>query len=169
MPGSDGEYSTVIGPDARFKGELEFEKNAQLLGAFEGQVRTQGEFVVAEGAKLEGEVQAANIRLDGEVQGNLRATGKIQLSASAKLEGNLQTARLEVADGAIFVGQCAVGPDGEATGRGKDKPGTAAAPLLAGEPVKGKGRAGSTTSPTSPDHEAAQSKGPAPEPALAKK
>ena len=169
MPSSDGEYSTVIGPDARFKGELEFEKNAQLLGAFEGQVRTQGEFVVAEGAKLEGEVQAANIRLDGEVHGDLRATGKIQLSASAKLEGNLQTTRLEVTDGAIFIGQCAVGPDGEVAGRGKDKPGTTAAPSLAAEPVKGKGTPASTTSPTSPAHEAAQSKGPAPEPALAKK
>jgi cytoskeletal protein CcmA (bactofilin family) len=110
MASTNGEYSTVLGPDAHFKGELQFEKGARLLGSFEGQIQTKGEFLVADGAKLSGEVRAANIKLDGSVKGNLHATEKIQLSASAKLEGDLKTARLEVADGAVFVGQCFVGP-----------------------------------------------------------
>lgn len=110
MANPNGEYSTVLGPDAHFKGELEFEKGARLLGTFEGQIQTKGEFIVADGAKLSGEVRAANIRLDGSVKGNLQASEKIHLSASAKLEGDLHTTRLEVADGAVFVGQCHVGP-----------------------------------------------------------
>ncbi|HUU84131.1 MAG TPA: polymer-forming cytoskeletal protein [Phycisphaerae bacterium] len=162
MASSNGEYSTVIGPDARFKGELQFEKNAQLLGKFEGQIITQGEFVVAEGARLEGEVQAATIRLDGEVQGNLRATGKIQLSASAKLEGDLQTARLEVADGAIFIGHCAVGANGEAGGKARDKRGVA-------EPAHAKGKPSEAASAVPPLPDPARSREGAPEPVLSKK
>ena len=119
MSDSKGEFSTVIGPDACFKGELSFEKGARLLGTFEGQVVTKGEFVVAEGAKLRGEVDAANIRLDGEVHGNLKASEKVQLSASARLEGDLQTTRLEVADGAVFVGRCVVGANGSNSERPK--------------------------------------------------
>jgi cytoskeletal protein CcmA (bactofilin family) len=159
MASSNGEYSTVIGPDARFKGELEFEKNAQLLGNFSGQIVSQGEFVVAEGAKLEGEVQAANIRLDGEAQGNLRASGKVQLSATAKLEGDLQTARLEVADGAIFVGHCVVGSGSEGDGRGRER----AAPT---DGAKTKGKA--ATAPPAPASPTTPGKT-SPEPVLAKK
>lgn len=112
MADSKDDFSTVIGPDAHFKGELHFEKGVRLLGKFEGQVITKGEFVVAEGASLQGEVNAGNIRLDGEVNGNLRASGKVHLSASARLEGDLHTNRLEVCDGAVFIGHCVVGPNG---------------------------------------------------------
>lgn len=112
MADSSGDFATVIGPDARFKGELEFEKGVRLLGRLEGHVTSKGDLLVAEGATLEGEVDAGNVRIDGEVHGNLRATGKIHLSASAKLQGDLHTARLEVADGAVFVGHCVVGPNG---------------------------------------------------------
>ena len=161
MANSNGEYSTVIGPDARFKGTLEFEKNAQLLGNFEGQIVTQGEFVVAEGAKLDGEVNAASIRLDGEVHGNLRASGKIHLSASAKLEGDLHTARLEVVDGASFVGHCSVGASGEHDGRGKNK---SAAP----EPA-GRAKSNAPAAQPSPANAPAQGKSSQPEPQLSAK
>jgi len=150
MAGTSGDHSTVIGPDAHFKGELRFEKGASLLGSFEGQVVTKGDFVVAEGAKLQGEVQAGSIRLDGEVHGNLQASDKIHLSASAKLEGDLQTARLEVVDGAVFIGRCVVGPNGT--------PG-------AGEPP---GRTAKATTPR-PTAEPAKSKPVEPEPVTAKR
>ena len=106
-----GDFPTVIGPDASFKGELKFEKGVRLLGRIEGLVETQGQLEIAEGATLEGDVKAGNIRVDGSVKGNLRASGKIHLSASAKLEGDLTTARLEVAEGAVFIGKCVVGSD----------------------------------------------------------
>ena len=139
MAGTSGDHSTVIGPDAHFKGELEFEKGASLLGSFEGQVVTKGDFVVAEGAKLQGEVRAGSIRLDGEVHGNLQASDKIHLSASAKLEGDLQTARLEVVDGAVFVGRCVVGPNGSAgTGAAPGRIGKATTPQPGAEPAKQK-------------------------------
>ncbi len=130
-----GDFATVLGPDAHFKGELSFEKGVRLLGQFEGEISSKGEFVVAEGASLKGEVQAGNIQLDGEVEGNLRATGKIQLSASARLKGDLHTNRLEVADGATFVGHCVVGSNGQSNG----KNGGVAAPATPIDAAKGKG------------------------------
>lgn len=110
MAETNGEYPTVIGPDAVIKGELRFEKGLRLLGKFDGQIESKGNLLVAEGAALSGEVKAGSVRLDGNMKGNLEASGKVQLSASAKLEGDLKTARLEVADGATFVGHVMVGP-----------------------------------------------------------
>ena len=111
-----GEFPTVIGQDAFFKGELKFDKGVRLLGRFEGLVESKGELDIAEGASLEGEVKSGNVRVEGTVKGNLRATGKVHLSASAKLEGDLTTARLEVAEGAVFIGRCVVGSDSAVKG-----------------------------------------------------
>jgi cytoskeletal protein CcmA (bactofilin family) len=103
------DYATTIGADASFKGQLEFEKGARLLGKFDGEVKTKGEFVVAEGATFTGEAHAADVRVEGKVKGNLIASGKTYLAASARLEGDIQASRLEVAEGAMLVGRCTVG------------------------------------------------------------
>ncbi len=110
MSDSNGEYPTVIGPDAVFKGELKFDKGVRLLGQFDGEIATKGNLLVAEGAQLQGEVTAGSVRVDGVMKGNLSATGKVHLTASARLEGDLKTTRLEVADGATFTGHLTVGP-----------------------------------------------------------
>jgi cytoskeletal protein CcmA (bactofilin family) len=108
----NNQYPTTLGADASFKGELTFEKGMRLLGKFEGQITSDGQLMVAEGATLHGDVKAAGIRIDGQVKGNLQASSKIQLAASARLEGDIQTNRLEVAEGAVLIGRCVVGTGG---------------------------------------------------------
>jgi len=126
MAGGNEDFTTTIGPDAVFKGELQFEKGVQLLGRLEGAVLSGGNLVIGEGAKLLGDAKAGTIRLDGEVKGNLHASNKVTLSASAKLEGDLQTARLEVAEGAVLVGRCQIGVNGAPGGNGAPKQAPAA-------------------------------------------
>lgn len=106
------EYPTTIGPDAKFKGELHFEKGARLLGAIDGQIDTKGRLVIAESGKLSGEANAGDIRVEGQVRGNLNAGGKLHLSASSRIEGDIQAARLEVAEGAVLIGRCTIGTKG---------------------------------------------------------
>ena len=110
MSESNGQYETVIGTDASFKGELKFEKGVRVHGRIEGQISTKGDLHIAEGGRLKADVSAGNVQIDGQVKGNLAATGKVLLKASAQLEGDLRAARLEVAEGAVFVGNCTVGP-----------------------------------------------------------
>lgn len=121
MAADSSEFPTVIGPDAVFKGELKFEKGVKHLGQFEGTIQSKGHLVVAEGAKLSGDVQAGSIDVEGHVKGNLSATGKVRLAETARLEGDLHTAKLEVVEGAVFVGRCVVGPNGSAK-PAEDKP-----------------------------------------------
>ncbi len=115
MAGDSGdEYPTIIGPDAKFKGELSFEKGVKHLGQFEGTIESKGHLVIAEGAKLAGDVTAGSVDVQGDVRGNLNASGKVRLTNTAKLEGDLHTAKLEVQEGAVFVGRCVVGRNGAA-------------------------------------------------------
>ncbi len=113
MADSSNEFPTTLGADAVFKGQLQFEKGVKLLGKFDGEISSEGQLVVADGATLTGDVKAGSVRVDGQVKGNLHATSKVQLSASARLEGDVQTQRLEVAEGAVLVGRCVVGVNGQ--------------------------------------------------------
>lgn len=122
MASATEDFSTTIGPDAVFKGELRFEKGLNLLGKMEGEIVSEGNLLIGEGAKLTGDAKAGIIRLDGEVKGNLNANTKVQLSATARLEGDLQTARLEVAEGAVLVGRCAIGINGSPPPSAQPKP-----------------------------------------------
>ena len=127
------EFSTTIGADAVFKGELRFEKGLCLLGKLEGQIVSDGNLLIGQGAKLTGDAKVGTIRLDGEVKGNLNANAKVHLSSTARLEGDLQTAKLEVAEGAVLVGRCVIGVNGkpEAAAPAKSAPAAAVAPPVA--------------------------------------
>ena len=138
MAESNAEFPTTVGADAVFKGELHFEKGVRLLGKFEGEIGGGGQLVVAEGATLTGDVKAGTIRIEGQVKGNLQAGTKVHLTSSARLEGDVQAGRLEVAEGAILIGRCVIGVNGQ--GKTPVTTKTAAAPIgavTAGRPKTG--------------------------------
>lgn len=116
-----GDFPTVLGPDANFKGELSFDKGMRLMGKFEGKVSTPGRIHVAKEAKMSADVEAGGIVVEGEVHGNLSAADRIELKQSARYEGDLRATKLVVDEGAVFSGHVSVGPDavkgnGAATG-----------------------------------------------------
>ena len=126
MADTNAEFPTTIGADAVFKGELHFEKGLNVLGKFEGEINSKGNLVVAEGALLRGDVKAGTIRIDGQVKGNLTASTKVLLTSSASVEGDLTAARLEVAEGAVMVGRCTIGVNGQSKTAGPVKTASAA-------------------------------------------
>jgi cytoskeletal protein CcmA (bactofilin family) len=123
------EFSTVIGPDASFKGDLSFEKGMRLHGKLSGTVTTAGRLHVAKEATCEAEVQAGSVIIEGEVRGNLTANERIELKPTARYEGDLTTAKLVVEEGAQFRGHVTVGPDAV-----KAKPGHGGGKMGAGMP-----------------------------------
>lgn len=109
MAEMNGEFPTIIGSDARFKGELSFDKGVRIEGGFDGHIKSKGTLHVAEGAKVSANIEASNVKVEGECKGNLIVSEKLHLLATAKVEGDLRTTRLEINDGAIFVGNVIVG------------------------------------------------------------
>ena len=124
-----GEFPTILGPDANFKGELSFEKGMRLMGRFEGKVNTPGRVHIAKEAKMAADVEAGGIVVEGEVQGNLSAADRIELKKSARYEGDLRASKLVVDEGAVFSGHVSVGPDSvkgrPRAERGSERPGQA--------------------------------------------
>jgi len=111
MPEVSGkdDYSTVIGPDAQFKGELTFQGGVRVDGQLEGTIHTSGRVHVSKGGKLKAEVKAGGISVEGQVDGNLIAEDRVELRSTAQLRGDLKATKLLVVEGATFIGRCEVG------------------------------------------------------------
>ena len=116
--GPQGDFPTVIGPDASFKGELSFEKGLRLQGRFEGKINTPGRLHVAREAKMQADVDSGAIILEGDVKGNIVANDRVDMKASARYEGDLRAAKLTVEEGATFSGHVTVGPEAIKGGAG---------------------------------------------------
>jgi len=106
---NESDFPTIIGPDAKFKGQLSFEKGVKVLGSFEGEITTEGSLVIASGGKIQADIEAGSIDVEGEVHGNMAATDLIELKQTARLQGDIRCERLTVVEGAAFVGHCEVG------------------------------------------------------------
>ena len=107
---AENDFSTVLGPDVVFKGELNFEKPVRLQGRLEGSVRTPGKLHIDREAKVQADVRAGAVTIEGQVRGNIAAMERIELKATADYEGDLQALKLIVEEGAVFKGNVSVGP-----------------------------------------------------------
>ncbi len=110
-PVKAGDFATVIGSDARFKGELSFEGGVKIDGRFEGSIKTTGQVLISKGGQVQADVQARQLVLEGQLLGNLSAQDLVDLRSTANLQGDVHAAKLVVVEGATLVGRCEVGPN----------------------------------------------------------
>ena len=101
--------TTVIGPDAHFKGELTFDGSAKVLGTFDGSIKTKGQMAVGQGATCNADIHAGKVVVDGTVNGDLTGDELIELNAGAKITGDITAGNLVVVEGASFEGHVRVG------------------------------------------------------------
>jgi cytoskeletal protein CcmA (bactofilin family) len=106
---TNGEYATTIGADATFKGDLEFESGARVLGRVEGTVTSKGKVLIAEGSKCKATVSAQDVAVEGTLTGNVEAGDRIAVAATGEVHGDIQAARMTMAEGATVNGYCRIG------------------------------------------------------------
>jgi cytoskeletal protein CcmA (bactofilin family) len=121
------EFSTIIGADAQFKGDLSFQGGVKIDGQLEGTIQTPGRVLVSKGGRLKAEVKAGSVAVEGQVDGNIAAEDRVELRATAQLRGDLKATKLLVVEGASFIGRCEVGTPSPGVGP-EVRPTAAAAP-----------------------------------------
>jgi cytoskeletal protein CcmA (bactofilin family) len=107
---AQSECMTVLGPDAKFKGELTLDGTGRIHGVFEGTIKA-GELQITESATTLASIEGGTIIIEGNHQGDLVARDCLQLANKAHVQGDVTATSLAVAQGATFIGRCVVGPD----------------------------------------------------------
>jgi len=105
MADSLGDPVTIIGKDIEVDGKLSGHGHFLILGTVIGDSVLDGPVTIAEKARWEGTLCAADVVIDGEIVGDVVASGKIEIRPSARIFGTVTGASVAIAEGAIIDGE----------------------------------------------------------------
>lgn len=106
---SDAAQSSCLGQSIRFTGEIHSDEDFVVDGSVEGSISVPKHSVVmGPRSSVHATVAAKTILIHGQVKGKLNASERVVLTKTGRFEGDLITRRLEMQDGAVFVGTSAI-------------------------------------------------------------
>ena len=105
------EFGTILGPDAKFKGDLTFDSAAKVLGHIEGSIKSKGKLLIAAGSKCKASVSANEVAIEGYIEGNVEATERVEIKPKGRITGDIVAARMTMGDGAAIEGHVRIGMD----------------------------------------------------------
>lgn len=98
-----------MGQSIKFTGEIHSDEDFLVDGSVEGSISVP-KYAVVIGPKssVRATIEARSVLIHGQVKGKINATERVELAKTGRFEGDLITRRLEIHDGAVFVGTSAV-------------------------------------------------------------
>lgn len=123
---------TVLGPEARFEGSLDFEGDVRIDGYFRGDIVSRDRLIVGEGARIEGTVRVGTLILNGTIEGVVIASQGAELESPGRLVGELHTPSLQVARGVVLDGTVHMMDGGVELAVVPEEPVEAQSPLISG-------------------------------------
>jgi cytoskeletal protein CcmA (bactofilin family) len=114
---STGKGFTFVNSGTVLTGELLVENDLSIEGAVKGTIRATGTVSIHIQGVVEGEIQAASVKIGGKVTGDVTANDRVILESNAVLLGDLRTRELIIQEGAVFQGKCDMRP-GRTSGEG---------------------------------------------------
>jgi len=97
---------TIIAALVKVEGDLSSQGNIIVEGEVHGNIKTEHNLRVGEGAKIFANIKAESAFVSGEIQGNLKIKDKLELTSSAKIVGDVETKTIVIAQGGIVHGKC---------------------------------------------------------------
>ena len=108
-PSAPESTASRIGHSIQFKGEIHSDEDFLVEGAVEGSISVpKHSVVIGPKSTVRATIEAHSIVIRGRVQGKINASDRVEIAKTGQLEGDLITRRLEIQDGAVFVGTSAV-------------------------------------------------------------
>ena len=102
----DISINTMIGGGSAFYGDLRVSGGMMIDGDVDGNIEISGNIIVAERARVRGNITAKSAIISGIVIGDIRAPESIKLMSSSTVIGDVSTRKLHVADNVILHGHC---------------------------------------------------------------
>ncbi len=100
---------TLVGPETRVHGDIEFQGGFHVDGYVKGNVQSvkdpQAMLSISDRGCVEGSVFVPHVVLNGTVKGDVHATERVELGANARVIGNVQYRLIEMAIGAEVNGK----------------------------------------------------------------
>jgi len=103
-----GSSPTFVGAGSTFTGTVACEGDVVVAGRITGNGSISGSLNLLEGARWEGDIEAARAVVAGDVEGTLRISDKLEIQKSARIRGKVSARVLAIAAGAVVDGEMLV-------------------------------------------------------------
>ena len=90
-------------------GDLTTDSNIRIDGEVVGNISCAGKVVIGETALIKGNLSCNEADVEGTIEGDLVIDALLVLREKSKIAGNLATSKIEIHQGAIFLGNCEMG------------------------------------------------------------
>lgn len=108
-PATRSAGTSRIGKSIQFKGEIHSDEDFLVDGAVDGSISVpKHAVVIGSESQVHATIDAHSVLIRGQVEGKINASEKVEISKTGRFKGDLITRRLEIHDGAVFVGSSAV-------------------------------------------------------------
>ncbi|TYB37314.1 MAG: polymer-forming cytoskeletal protein [Flexistipes sinusarabici] len=105
----DGTINAFLGKNTSFNGTLAFDGLVRIDGTFEGNVKTEDTFVIANSGRVKADIDAGTVKISGNYEGTVVAKTKVELYKPAQVTGTIKTPSLLIEDGVVFNGTTEMG------------------------------------------------------------
>jgi cytoskeletal protein CcmA (bactofilin family) len=99
----------LIGGGTKIVGDITSGGDIRIDGNLNGNIITNGKFVLGPTGLVEGNITCANADLSGEVKGTVNVSEMLSLKNTARINGDIITSKLAIEPGALFTGTCSMG------------------------------------------------------------
>jgi cytoskeletal protein CcmA (bactofilin family) len=97
--------NTVIGENISIEGNIRGGEHLVIEGSMKGNVEMEKHnFTVGSKGRVEGEINAQNVKVSGQMIGNIKTQSKVQITKEADFMGDIKAKSISVDDGAYFKG-----------------------------------------------------------------
>ena len=97
------EEKTSISSTTFIVGDIKAEEHFIINGTVKGNIEIRDHnFFLGPKGRLEGDIQAQNVKIRGHMDGNIKAKGKVEITRGANFSGKIQSKSLVVESGAIL-------------------------------------------------------------------
>src|SRR5690606_35939294 len=103
-PAADALTSTIA-KNAYWNGTLRSEGSLQVHGKADGELHSETDLYVAEGAEVDASLHADSVVVAGLVRGKIEARSRLEIMPQGEVTGDVRSPKLVVHEGATISGQ----------------------------------------------------------------
>jgi cytoskeletal protein CcmA (bactofilin family) len=101
---------TLIGPSTNITGNINATGIIRIDGCYTGDIFSESDVIIGEGASIKGNITAINVSVSGRVDGNIKSNGTLEILSSANVVGDVEVFNFSIDRGAAFNGKCIMIP-----------------------------------------------------------
>lgn len=102
---------TIIGVETLVKGTINSNNSLRIDGKVEGEIFSEGEIVISESGRINGNIKGYNVTIAGYMNGNIDINGTLKLTQASTVEGEVIVGSIDIENGAKFKGLCTMKQD----------------------------------------------------------